>query len=237
MSAIAARVSSTGQLLVRSGIEIDNILSTMIRDHATVAANLPSQTIFLSRLVLADPVKQRLVVAYSDYKVANEALLTAESVTFKCHHRWAQFGFVCTHPRQGRHGGAPAIEMDLPTMVVAWEHKRAIARGKIPKLPADLRCQLPMGAICLEARLVDMSLDGRAFLLGDPAIPVCAGTWVRGARITPQGAAPVTVDIEVRQVIPTVLPDGERATRIGCRIVAGDGAMEQLIGRFIMQLE
>jgi len=234
---IAARVSTTGQLAVRSGIEIDNILNAMIRDHASVVANLPSQNVFFSKLVAADPVKQRVLLAYSGYKMANEAILKLDSVTFKCHHRWGHFGFVCTRPRAVTRSGEAAVECNSPVMVIAWEHKRASAHGKIPKLPPDFRCQLPLGAISLEARLVDMSLDGRAFLIGDPAIPLCGGTWVRGARITPQGAAPVTVDIEVKQVIPTLLPDGDRTTRIACRIVGDDAVMEQMIGWFVMKLE
>lgn len=79
-----------------------------------------------------------------------------------------------------------------------------------------------------------MSLDGHAFLLGDPALPICAGTWIRGARITPSGDEPVRADIELKYVMPTILPDGERATRIGCRIVAGNDVMEKLVGRFII---
>jgi hypothetical protein len=34
-----------------------------------------------------------------------------------------------------------------------------------------------------------------------------------------------------------VLPNGERATRIGCRIVAPESAMEQLVRSFIVDFE
>lgn len=234
MTSIAERVATTGQLLVRSGIEIDRILTAIVQDHATVSANLPSQIIFLSRLLEADPVKQRVILAHSDYKVANAALLAASSVTLKCHHRWAHFAFSCTRPRPVTHAGQAAVEMESPTMMLALQHHRSVARGQVTKEAPDLRCQLPMGTISLEARLVDMSLDGHAFLLGDRAIPVCAGTWVRGARITPQGAGPLLVDIDVKHVIPTILPDGERATRIGCRIVAPELAMEKLVASFVV---
>lgn len=234
MTSIATRVANTGQLLVRSGIEIDRILTAIVQDHATVSADLPKQVIFLSRLVQVDPVKQRVILANSDYKAANSALLESASVTFKCHHRWAHFAFSCTRPRVASHAGQPAIEMASPTMVLCLQHHRLVVRRQVAKTPPDLRCQLRMGVISLEARLVDMSLDGRAFLLGDPAIPVCAGTRLREARITPQGAEPLVVDIDVKHVIPTMLPDGERATRIGCRILAPEATMEKLVERFII---
>ncbi len=234
MSDLAARLASTGQLLIRSGIEIDRLLTSMVDDHTAVSANLPGQMIFLSRLVHVDPVKQRVLLACSDYKEANGALLKVPSVNFRCHHRWGHFAFSGIRPRSVTHAAEPAIQIDSPEMVLALQHNKGVVRGQVPRAAPDLRCQLPLGVLSLESRLVDMSLDGRAFLLGDPAMPICAATWVRGARVTPQGAEPVVVDIDIKHVMPTVLPDGERATRIGCRIVGAREAMDTLVGRFII---
>jgi hypothetical protein len=237
MHDLASRLANTGQLLVRSGIEIDRILSGMVDDHSAVSASLPQQQMFLSRLIGADPVKQRILLACSEYDAANKALLGQASVKFRCNHRWAQLAFACGAPRAVAHGGQRAIEMESPSIVLALQHHKKVTPAQVPKAPPDLRCQLPIGGgVSLEARLVDMSLDGHGFLLGDPAIPVCAGTWLRGARITPAAAEPVSVDIEVKYVIPTVLPDGERATRIGCRLVGVDAVMETLVGRFIIDV-
>lgn len=237
MSDIATRLANTGQLLVRSGIEIDRILSTMVDDHATVTANLPGQLIFLSRLVQADPVKQRVLLAYSDYKLANTALLSANSVTFRCHHRWGQFAFNCNRPRPVSHGERPAIEMVSPAIMMGLQHRRKVMRAHAPLEPAELPCELSLGLISFNARLVDMSLDGRAFLLADPGLPVCSGTRLAGVRIRPRGREALAVDVQVSHVIPTLLPNGERATRIGCRIVADDRAMEQLVRLFIVDFE
>ena len=234
MSDLATRLANTGQLLVRSGIEIDRILSTMVDDHATVTANLPSQVIFLSRLVSVDPVKQRVQLAYSDYKVANTVLLSQPSVTFRCNHRWGQFAFQCGRPKHAFHGSQPAIEMILPEVVLALQHRRRVTRSPVAAEPPQIYCELRLGLISFDARLVDMSVDGRAFLLGDPGIPVCAGTRLQGVKIEPRGRAPLEVDIDVNHVIPTLLPNGERATRIACRIVASDAQLEQLIGIFIV---
>ena len=237
MSDIATRLATTGQLLVRSGIEIDRILSAMVDDHATVTANLPGQVIFLSRLLRADPVKQQVLMAYSDYKAANTALLASASITFRCHHRWGQFAFNCNRPRPASHAGQPVIEMASPTIMMGLQHRRRVMRSHAPLEPAELPCQLRMGLISFDARLVDMSLDGRAFLLADPELPVCAGTRLEGVRIRPRGREALSVAIDVGHVIPTVLPNGERATRVGCRIVADDRAMEQLVALFVVDFE
>ena len=237
MPDLATRLAATGQLLVRSGIEIDRVLSAMVDDHSAVSASLPQQLMFLSRLVGVDPVKQRVMLAYSDYEAANTALLAQPSVKLRAQARWGQVAFACESPRPATHAGQRAIQLDSPSLVLALQHHKRVAPAQIAKAPPDLRCQLPIGGgVVLEARLVDMSLDGHAFLLGDAALPVCAGTWVHEARITPQGATPVAAEVEIKYVIPTVLPDGERATRIGCRIVAADAVMETLVGRFIIDL-
>lgn len=237
MQDIATRLATTGQLLVRSGIEIDRLLSAMVDDHSAVSASLPQQVMFLSRLLAVDPVKQRVMIAYSDYEASNKALLEQSSVKFKAHHRWGQVAFACNGPRPVSHAGQRGIEMESPSIVLALQHNRKVVHAQVPKAPPDLRCQLPIGGgVTLESRLVDMSLDGHAFLLGDAATPLCAGTWVRGARIIPQRAEPVNVDIEIKYVIPTTLPDGERATRIGCRIVGTPDGMAVLVGRFVIDL-
>jgi c-di-GMP-binding flagellar brake protein YcgR len=237
MSALAARLAATRQLLVRSGIEIDRILSSMVDDHSTVSASVPGQAMFLSRLLRVDPVKQHVMLACSDYKDANAALLNLPSVNFRCHHRWGQFAFSCRKPRLREHAGQPAIKMNGPDMVLALQHNKKAVHAQVAKAAPDLRCQLPIGTLVLETRLVDMSLDGHAFLLGDAELPICAGTWIRAARITPQGEEPVRADIELKYVVPMMLPDGERATRIGCRIVGADEVMEKVVGRFIINCE
>ena len=234
---LATRLANTGQLLVRSGIEIDRLLTSMVDEHSAVSASLPSQVIFLSRLVCVDPVKEHVMLAYSDYKAANGALLGARAVTFRCNHRWGQFAFACNRPRSGMHEGQPAIAMDAPSIVLALQHRRRPVRSQAPMEPPEIYCQLRTGLVAFDARLVDMSLDGRAFLLADPGLPVCAGTRLRDARIRPRGREPLIAHVDVSHVIPTVLPNGERATRIGCRIVAPESAMEQLVRSFIVDFE
>jgi hypothetical protein len=82
-----------------------------------------------------------------------------------------------------------------------------------------------------------MSLDGRAFLLGDPAIPLCAGTRLLDVRIGLGVRESVAVDIEVDRVIQATLPNGESATRIGCRIVAERERLEKIIRLFIIDMQ
>ncbi|HEV3010817.1 MAG TPA: flagellar regulator YcgR PilZN domain-containing protein [Burkholderiales bacterium] len=237
MSDIATRLGTTssGQLLVRSGIEIERILDSMIQDRAPVTAKLPD-LMFLSRLVSYDETQQQVQVAYCDHKPANSAVLGLRSVTFMCNHRGAQFAFACTKPLQGMHLGQPAIRLIAPKIVLAMQHHRNQAHGQLPG-EADVQCELWMGVISFEARLVDMSLDGKAYLLADLGVPVCAGTRLQKARIRDIGREPLVVDIEVDKVNQAVLHNGKRATRIGCRILASREQLDKIIRLFIIDLQ
>lgn len=233
---ITTRLATTGQLLVRSGIEIDRILGAMVDDGATVSASLPSKVLFLSRLLCVDPVKQYLLLAYSDHKAANSAVLAASSLTFKCNHRGAQFAFSCGGPRQAMHERQPAIQVGMPTAMLGLQHRRAPQRMQVPA-QAHVDCQLRMGVLAFNARLVDMSLGGMGFLLCEDVVPLCAGTRLEGARIRHPEREPLVVDVEVRHVHSVTLPDGRRATRIGCRIVGAPEDLEELIRLFIIDLQ
>lgn len=237
MSEIASRLSHTGKVLVRSGIEIERLLKSMIDDRDAVTANLQSNQMFLSHLMSVDAAEQQVMLACSDHKPANSALLASASVTLKCNHRGAQFAFSCTRPRPGTHSGLPAIRMTTPAMILAVQHNRRTGgRTQVP-LEADVQCRLHMGLISFDAKLIDMGLDGKAYLLGDPAIPVCDGTRLQGVRISDGEREFLSVDIEVDQVRQAVLTDGKRATRIGCRIVADRAQLEKIVRLFIVDLE
>jgi c-di-GMP-binding flagellar brake protein YcgR len=233
---IRSRLENTGQLLVRSGIEIDRILGSIAESGDTVSAELPAQGMFLSRLVAVEPEKQAVLLAYSDDKAANSAVFSAKSLALRCNHRGAQFAFSCTKPRQAMHRQAPAIQFALPTHLLAMQQRREFPRLKVPA-QADVECELRLGLQAFGARLADVGLDGMGFLVTDATIPLCEGTGLKGARIRHPRGEPVTVDIEVRHVARVMLPDGKRASRVGCRILTGPKELEELIRLFIIDLE
>ena len=232
---IASRLAKAGQLLVRSGIEIDRILGAMVQEGAAVSATLPAKRLFVSRLVSVNLVEQRMYLSYSDLTESNKALLGETSVVLKCNHRGARYAFSGRSPRPAVHGKDPAIQLALPTQVVALGQRFAPRPSRVPA-QAPIECQLRMGVLAFDARLVDVSLDGRGFLVHDDAIPLCAGTRVSAARISHPQHEPIVVDLEIVHVTPVQLADGKRATRIGCRILASPGDLEELIRLFIIDL-
>lgn len=231
---ITSRLSTTGQLLVRSGIEIGRLLDAMAHDRAPVTAQVPPQLLFLSQLLYVEPVRGFMMLSYSDHKPANSAALSARSLTFRCNHRGAQFAFTGDGPRQSTHQGEPCIQCGLPSAVLGMQ-RRASGRVQVPaQAPVD--CDLRMGLLSFPGRVVDVSLDGIGTLVSDPAIPLCAGTRLERARIRHPQCTPFLVDFEVRYVTRITLPNGERASRIGCQVVGSREVLEELIRLFIIDL-
>jgi len=232
---ITSRLSTTGQLLVRSGIEIRRLLDAMLRDRDAVTARLPKELLFLTQLVHVEPVRGYMLLSYSDHKPANSAALAAPSITFRCNHRGAQFAFKGEAPRQSAHAGQPCIQCGLPTAVLGMEQRRAHGRVQVPP-QAPVRCDLRMGLQTFPARVVDVSLDGIGMLLTDPTIPLCEGTRLEHARISHPQAKPFLIDFEVRHVTRVVLPGGAHASRVGCRVASPRSTLEELIRLFIIDL-
>jgi c-di-GMP-binding flagellar brake protein YcgR len=231
---ITSRLSTTGQLLVRSGIEIGRLLDSMAHHRDAVTAQVPPQLLFLSQLLYVEPVRGYMMLSYSDHKPANSAALSARSLTLRCNHRGAQFAFTGDGPRHAAHQGQPCIQCALPTAVLGMQ-RRASGRVQVPaQAPVD--CDLRMDLISFPARVVDVSLDGISTLVSDPAIPLCAGTRLERARIRHPQCEPFSVDFDVRYVTRVTLPSGERASRIGCQVVGSHEVLEELIRLFIIDL-
>ena len=229
------RLAKAGQLLVRSGLEIDRILSALVKEGASVSATLPSKQLFVSKLVSVNPVEQRMYLSYSELGASNQALLAEKSVVLKCNHNGARYAFSGGSPRAAVHGKAPAIQCTTPIQVVARTPRFTPRPARVP-LQAPIECNLRMGVLAFDARLVDVSLDGRGFMVHDDAIPLCAGTRITAARIRHPQSEPIEVDLEIAHVSPVRLPDGKPATRIGCRILTSPGQLEELIRLFVIDL-
>jgi len=233
---ITQRLGATGQLLVRSEIEIGRVLISMLEDRDTVMADLRAELMFLSQLVFVEPVKRYMRLSYSEHKTANSAVLAEPKLTLRCSHRGVQFAFSGASPHAAVHSGQPCIECPLPAVMVAMQQRRAVTRNAVPA-QAPISCEVRMGVLAFDARVVDVSLDGIGTLVSDPTIPLCAGTRLEHARIKHPQHEPIEVDLEVRHVTRIKLPNGELASRVGCKVVSSPANLEELIRLFIIDLQ
>jgi len=176
-----------------------------------------------------------MLLSYSDHKAANTAALAAQSLTLRCNHRGAQFAFAGDKPRQTAYAGQPCIQFGLPTAILGMQQRRGLARVQVPA-QAPVRCDLRMGLQAFASRVVDVSLDGIGVLISDPTIPLCAGSRLESARIWHPQVEPFHVDLEVCSVTRATLANGQRVSRIGCKVLGSREVLEELIRLFIIDL-
>ena len=234
---ITQRLATSGQLLVRSETEIGRILDAMREDGSTVTANLRSELMFMSQLLFVEPAKGFMLLSYSNHKPANSAALAELKLTLRCNHRGAQFAFSGATPQAAVHSGQPCIQCHLPSVMVAMQQQRRAATRVAVPAQAPVSCEVRMGVLSFDAKVVDVSLEGIGTLVSDPTIPLCAGTRLEHARIRHPQHEPIEVDLEVRHVSWVRLANGERASRVGCKILSSPQNLEELIRLFIIDLQ
>ena len=93
-----------------------------------------------------------------------------------------------------------------------------------------------VGALSLEAAVVDLSLGGMGTLIYDPRVRLEPGMQVVKARILHGASDPVTVDLEITNVTAVVDREGRPANRAGCVIRGSRQTLEELVRMFIADL-
>jgi c-di-GMP-binding flagellar brake protein YcgR len=229
-------LATTGRLLVRSGIEIGRTLEAMLADGDLVTAVWQQgERLFLSRLLLVDPVQEWFALACDSLREANEALLASASVTFTCNHRGAHYNFVAVAPRAVEVDGAPALRCAFPLALYAHQ-RRATPRVETPaRIP--LRCEIPWGPLAIDAEVVDVSLDGIGTIVYGSDIQLAIGTKLEAVRIAHPERSPVMVDLEVRYSVRIPGPDGMPAMRSGCRFLGASEDLQDLIRLFVTEMD
>lgn len=220
---------------MRSRIEIAAALEAMRADGAVLMANLPDEELlFMSRLLRVEAARQAIVIACTESKAANLALLECRSVGFNCNHRGVHHEFVAANPREATLSGKPALRLDFPRSLLVAQ-RRAQPRYEVPaRVP--LRCVVDWGPVSFDARVVDISRAGIGTIVYDAGIRIEPGTRLPRARIQHPKRA-VLVGLEVRNVRKVVLRDGSPAMRAGCRFIGARHDVTDLIRLFVTELE
>jgi c-di-GMP-binding flagellar brake protein YcgR len=220
---------------VRSGTEISNALRAICTAAETLSASLPPDDIlFLSRLLHVDPEAGSIVIAWSTSKDANLAILAARRVAFGCSHEGVHYEFLATEPHETDHGGQPGIQFAFPGSLLVL-HRRAHERYAVPP-QVPLSCEISLGPIAFDAKVVDISLKGIGAIIYDASIRLEPGMMLRRTRIIQPRGRPVVVDLEVRNISRIALHDGRAAHRAGCRFIGAAGEIESLIRFFVTEL-
>lgn len=229
--------SHTTGVLFRSHIEITRILRQLAHDQAVLSAEVGDPGhLFLTRLLHVDPDGEFLVVAYSEEREANSALLEQAHVVFQANDERGRIEFAAAAPAETVFDGEPAIRFAIPQALVRSQ-RREHPRFKVPS-DASLRCVADSAGIApFEARIVDVSRGGIGDMIYDAGVVLAAGTVLRACKIMISGIEPIVADLEVCYSILITQPDGSLAWRSGVKFLGEIGDMDALLNRFAIEFD
>ncbi len=182
-----------------------------------------------------DPVAGSIVIAWSAAKDANLAILATRRVVFGCSHDGAHYEFPATEPCETDHGGQPGIQFAFPDALLVL-HRRADKRYAVPP-QVPLSCEISLGPVAFDAKIVDISRNGLGAIIYDASIHLEPGMMLRRARIIRPRGRPVVVDLELRHISRVAMRDGRAAHRAGCRFIGAADEIESLLCFFVTELE
>ncbi|MFH1045104.1 MAG: flagellar regulator YcgR PilZN domain-containing protein [Pseudomonadota bacterium] len=222
-------------VLFRSRIEITRILERLARDRVVLSAEVgDAGQLFLTRLLHVDPGGEFFVLAYSEERRANIALLEQASVVFRGNDKRGRIEFAAAAPSETVFDGDPAVRFTVPQALLRSQ-QRGHPRFTLPS-DASLRCIADSAGVApFEARIVDISRGGMGGILYGPGVRLPPGTVLRGCKIMVSGGKPIIVDLEVRYTASVVQPDGSLARRSGVKFLGEPKGIDALLNRFVVE--
>ncbi len=244
------RAGPPENILYRSRIEIFRVLKTLANESCSIHADIGTSSTFITKILLVDTLKDRLVISYCANKLLNSKLLKLPSIKFTASYQDARLAFTASNPAETIFEDQPAIQMDLPKALTSCHHRES-PRIHISATPS-LRCiaEVPISAvtslrsvteansvITFETHICDISHDGLGGMLYDSDVKLETGTVLKGCRIfIPNGKA-VVADLELRHTTMVALPDGSFAHRVGLRFIQKPDEIAELINFFVQDLD
>lgn len=232
----------------RSILDIARILEDLSRDGIAIQADLghadlgqadPGQANlgesgdsppFVSTILRVEPDASHFVVAYVEDDAINSRLYRQPAIKFSADYQGDRITFFARDPLDGLHDGTPAIYFPMPESM--HRYRRTHERVAVPT-QAGLRCIAHHGhAAELEMRVLDISEGGIGCLIHIEHRPLAAGDTLTNCSLTHPGGPELRVDMVVQYAMPTLLPNGAYAQRLGLRFLKTTDELRILVKKF-----
>jgi c-di-GMP-binding flagellar brake protein YcgR len=221
-----------------SSVEIVHHLRTIVKNGymVTVFANR-GKTFVLTRLLEVDAKRQVLVFDWGSDEDTNKQLLASERNVFVCSPDGVKTQFITGQARQVSYEDRPAFEIDLPAQVIKLQ-RREFFRIRTP-VGTPLLCVInDYPGAPLELAVFDISLGGIALWLPELATPgFDIATCYHDCHLDLKPFGHLHLTLQVRHRLPLQMRNGQDALRVGCTFVGLPSQMENLIQRYVGQLE
>lgn len=221
-----------------SAVEIAHHLKNIAKSGymVTVFSN-KGKTFVLTRLLTVDNTNQTLVFDWGAEEHTNQQMLQSERNVFVCSPDGVKTQFITGKVRQIVYDGQPAFEVDLPAQVIKLQ-RREYFRIRTP-VGTPLMCTLnDYPGAPLDLAVFDISLGGLALWLPDLTLGgLEIGSQFLDSQIELKPFGVLRVALEVKHRLPLQMRNGQDALRIGCNFINLPTQMENLIQRYVGQLE
>ena len=202
----------------------------------TVFSN-KGKTFVLTRFLAVDAQSQTLIFDWGSDEETNQKMMASERNVFVCSPDGVKTQFITGQVHQVSYEGSPAFEVDLPTQVIKLQ-RREFFRIRTPA-GSPLLCTIDdyQGAP-IDLQVFDISLGGLALWLPELTTPgFDIGQRYPACHIDLRPFGQLHSILEVRHRLPVQLRNGQDAVRVGCTYLNLPTQMENLIQRYVGQLE
>ncbi|MCK9636278.1 flagellar brake protein [Methylobacter sp. Wu8] len=219
--------------------QIISHLSLMVKNKCLLSARFGTNNeSYITALLGIDEKNNTLILDYGPKEDLNQRILNAGKISFDADYTGIKVSFVGTGLKKITHKGEPAFSMPIPKSLF-WMQRREYFRVKSP-LSKSSYCQLLMeGNKPVNLKLYDISLTGFAMLnvskeVSELMIP---GEIITQGKLVLADAGEGLVSFEVCAKY-IINPDKlQKIQKIGCRFVKLTRPVEEVIQRYMQQIQ
>ncbi|MGM0412244.1 MAG: flagellar brake protein [Pseudomonadota bacterium] len=225
--------------LVRSPVEVTSILRSLQKAARQITAYFDdSERGFLATTIVhVDPKKDMVLLERGGGSVEEKMLETRE-VLFDTKHNNVTVQFTAESVQPARMQGEPVFLVPMPKELLRLQRRQAF-RAPVPRAADDpVTCSFSdhQGEI-RTLTVADLSIGGLGLIDEQCEVELDKYTTLPGSIIHLQDMGEISVELEVRNLFDTTLPNGRQIRRIGCRFTGLNNATEAILQRFIHRLE
>lgn len=225
-----------GRYTLHTAVEIGFVLRNLTQRQDFVSVYMPGGHSFLTTVLDSDSKTRKLALDWGSVEALNEMLLRSDRAVCVAAPEGVKTQFVLTQVGRGQFEGHPAFIAAFPSDVVKLQ-RREFYRVDTPiGRPLKVRIAQADGDP-LEYALHDLSLGGLAFWQPQQAALLPVGAVYPRCRLDLGPFGVLMVDIEIRSQREIEQKNGVVQRMVGCAFLASDLRLENLLQRYIAQLE
>jgi len=224
------------RFLVHERLEIVASLRRLLASREPLSVHWDGNDGFaLTALLAVNQEFEELVLDCLGDARANRRLIESEDLSLVASMDGVKLQFSAQRAEPTVFEGRPALRVRLPELMLRLQRRETF------RVRAPLSCELALevdGRLCvLELRVGDLSLGGLSLVTDRNYVSIEPGSLIENCRINLGAIGTLAARLEVRNVMESRNRQGARQLRFGCRFVNLSGSMENLVSRYIAQLE